>query len=169
VGGALSCIRIADLGIGSGELSLLLASGAANVIAVDRDADVLGRARNRARQAAASNIEFRQGDLCDPPIEKGEVDLWFLSQVLHLLPDPLQALVAARERLPEGGRVLVLDLLAHEESWVCEQLAHVHQGFGEAELAGLLQSAGFRDVRVERVARDRKPPHFVTLLGTGTR
>ena len=63
----------------------------------------------------------------------------------------------------------MLDLLAHEESWVRTELGHQRQGFGEAELKVLLERAGFSDVAVQRVSRDRKPPHFVTLLGVGRR
>jgi ArsR family transcriptional regulator len=162
-------LRIADLGIGSGELTRLLACGARSVIAVDRDADVLRRAAAEARRTGIENIDFRSGDLREPPIEPGEVDVWLLSQVLHLCEDPRAALAAAWQRLEAGGRVVVLDLLAHGETWVRERLGHVVLGFSEAELHDLLEEAGFKKVRVQRVARDRKPPHFVSLLGIGER
>ena len=120
-------------------------------------------------RAGLANVDFRQGDLRDPPIARAEVDLWILSQVLHLLEDPETALAAAADRLAPGGRVLVLDLLAHDEAWVRARLGHARLGFGEEELARLLAGAGFGNVVVERVSRDRKPPHFVTLLGVGER
>ncbi|MAG58604.1 MAG: hypothetical protein CMJ83_20130 [Planctomycetes bacterium] len=162
--------RIADLGIGRGDITLLLAEGAEHLIAVDDDADTLAEARRRAEDAGLQDrISFRSGDVANPPIEVGEVDLWLLSQVLHLLGDPGSALSAAHARLPSGGRVIVLDLLAHQEAWVQSRLGHHQTGFTESALRALLSDAGFQDVNVRRAARDRKPPHFVTLLATGTR
>jgi len=161
-------MRIADLGIGRGDITLLLAERALSVVAIDRDPDVLGEARARARRAGLDDrISFRVGDVGAPPIERGEVDVWLLSQVLHLVPDPLAPLIAARERLAPGGRVVVIDLLAHPEHWVRERLGHLQLGFTEAELRTLLEQAGFVDVDVRRAARDRKPPHFVSLLAVG--
>jgi ArsR family transcriptional regulator len=160
--------RIADLGIGTGELTLLLAQAARKIIAVDSDRQALARAAERFRAAGMSaKAEFREGDLLDPPIPKGEVDLWVLSQVLHLVGEPGRALKAAFRRLAPGGQVVVLDLLSHREAWVIERLGHVRMGFTESELSRLLRRAGFSEVAVRRVARDRKPPHFVSILGTG--
>lgn len=159
--------RIADLGIGRGDLTLLLAESAERLVAIDHDAEKLRRAEERAHRAGIDHVEFREGTLEDPPIAPGEVDLWVLSQVLHLVDDPAAALAAAAAKLEPGGRVVVLDLLAHRETWVRERLDHRGLGFTESGLEKLLIDAGFADVRVSRVARDRKPPHFVTLLATG--
>ena len=63
--------------------------------------------------------------------------------------------------------VLVIDLLAHTEEWVRDRLAHLHLGFTEADLAALLEGAGFTSVRLQRAARDPQPPHFMTLVATG--
>ena len=158
---------IADLGVGSGDLTLLLAGAATRLVAVDRDPQVLAQARGKADRAGIANVDWREGDLCDPPLAPGEVDLWVLSQVLHLVETPGRALAAAERLLAPGGQVLVLDLLAHNEAWVEERLGHRRPGFTEQGLGDLLNAAGFEDVRIIRASRDRKPPHFVTLLGTG--
>lgn len=160
-------LRIADLGIGSGEMTVLLARAAGTVIAVDSSQEVLRRAQERVARAGLENVQLRAGDFREPPIRRGEVDVWLLSQVLHLVEDPERALKAAADRLEPGGRVVVLELLAHHESWVLERLGHRLQGFGEEDLTRLLEDAGFLDVSVERVSRDRKPPHFVTLMAVG--
>ena len=65
--------------------------------------------------------------------------------------------------------MLVIDLLAHNEEWVREKLQDRHLGFTESALEDMLGNAGFEEVRVERVARDPKPPHFMTLIATGQR
>ena len=60
----------------------------------------------------------------------------------------------------------MIELLAHNESWVKEQLQHIHQGFTENELTGLIQAAGFENLLLERAARDPQPPHFMTLVAS---
>ena len=63
----------------------------------------------------------------------------------------------------------MIDLLAHAEGWVKEQLQHRHLGFTESALSDLLTAAGFERVRVQRAARDPQPPHFMTLVATGVK
>ena len=81
---------------------------------------------------------------------------------------PERALAEANRILAPGGRVLVIDLLAHSEDWVREKLQHRQLGFAEAQLEELLAQAGFRNVHVQRAARDPHPPHFMTLIALGS-
>ena len=148
---------------------MLLADRAERVIAVDKDPARLEDAKKRAeRSGLGSRIDFRLGDLAAPPVEPGEVDVFFFSQVLREVEDPRSCLQAAYSLLPPGGRIVVLDLLAHGESWVEERLGHRHLGFTDAGLRGLLTETGLEDVDVRRAGRDRKAPHFVSLLGFGS-
>jgi ArsR family transcriptional regulator len=150
-------LRIADLGVGTGRLTQLLGGRALRCIAIDRDPFALA--------ALEPPIETRLGRLEDPPLEPGEVDLVVLSQSLHCVEDPVATLRKCHVALAEGGRVAVLDLATHEHAWVRHRLGHLHLGF--TNLAGLLTEAGFTDVRVDVVHRDRKAPAFTTLLGMG--
>ncbi|MFZ5480725.1 MAG: ArsR/SmtB family transcription factor [Myxococcota bacterium] len=152
-------LRVADLGVGTGRLTQLLAQGARRCVAIDRDPAALA--------ALPASIERRLGSLEDPPLTPGEVDLVVLSQSLHCVADPLATLRRCRDALAEGGRIAVLDLAPHEHAWVRPRLGHQHLGF--ADLAGLLREAGFRDVTCDVVHRDRRAPAFTTLLATGLR
>ena len=165
----LPAARIADLGIGRGEITMLLAEHGEYVVAVDRDEAVLSDVRRRARAAGLGDdrVSFRVGDVADPPLAPGEVDVFLMSQVLHELDDPAAPLAAARRLLGPGGRVVVLDLLAHRETWVLDRLGHRQLGFSQSALRQLLEAAGFVDVDVRRAGRDKKAPHFVSLLGFG--
>ncbi len=71
--------------------------------------------------------------------------------------------------LEPGGRLLVIDLLAHNEEWVRDRLQDRQQGFTERNLSKLLENADLEGIHVQRVARDPHPPHFMTLLATGNR
>lgn len=152
-------LRIADLGVGTGHLTRLLAARS-SVVAVDQDPAALAR-------VVHPNIEPRRGTLEDPPLKAGEFDLVLLSQSLHCAVDPVETLRRCRTALVPGGRIAVLDLAPHTHTWVGPRLGHRHLGF--ADLDGLLASAGFTEVSVTTVHVDRRSPAFTTLLGVGRR
>ena len=162
-------VRYADLGVGDGLLTLMVATVADSVTAVDISTEMLAALRQRAAADGLRNIRTVPGDIERLPLAEASHEVVLLSQALHHAEDPDRALAEARRVLVPGGRVLVLDLLAHGEEWVRTKLQHRHLGFTEAALAGHLEDAGFASVRVERAARDPHPPHFMTLLATATR
>jgi ArsR family transcriptional regulator len=157
-------MRIADLGSGDGSFALLLASRAERVIAVDSSEKMLEVARDQAVRHGVKNVEFRQGDMEEVPIDSGSVDLVFFSQSLHHALHPEQALREAARILAPGGRVAILDLARHRFDEARELYADEWLGFGEAELEKMLEDAGFREVEVAIVDRDQEAPQFQTLL-----
>jgi len=159
-------IVIADLGAGEGHLSQLLAKRAARVIAVDNSEKMVEYGASLARENGILNLEYRLGDIENPPIESESVDLVLLSQALHHASNPGRALLAAHRILRPGGQVAVLDLLAHQFEQARELYADTWLGFTEAELGGLLSDAGFVNVDAEVVSRDEQNPVFQTLLAT---
>jgi ArsR family transcriptional regulator len=104
---------VADLGAGEGLLAELLARRCKKVIAVDNSERIVAFGAAKARKNGLKNLEFRLGDLQNPPIEPNSVDLVILSQALHHAEDPLQALRSAHKILRSGGQLLLLDLLKH--------------------------------------------------------
>jgi len=163
----LPALDVADLGCGEGYLALEAAQWARRVIAVDRSAEVLARARALATRRHVRNVVWRRGELERLPIEDASVDVALLSQALHHASDPAGAVGEAVRVLRDGGRVLVLDLREHEESWVREALGDRWQGFTETGLQALLEGAGLTDVRVRVGARTQGDP-FVVLVAVGT-
>ena len=160
---------IADLGAGEGTLSQLLAQGAKQVIAVDNSEKMVAYGAELASKHGFANLEFRLGDLEEPPIEEGSVDLAILSQALHHAAVPVRALKAAHRILKPGGRVVVLDLLKHGFDKARQLYADVWLGFSEAELNEMLDAAGFKEVETSVVHRETKSPHFQTVLAMGVR
>lgn len=161
--------RYADLGIGDGLLTLMLAEVAESVTAVDISSEMLDGLNQRASRRGIKNIETVEGEIEDLPLEDGSFDVVVLSQALHHARVPARAVREAQRITKPGGRILVIDLLAHTEEWVRDKFQDRHLGFTESNLEDLLIQAGFADVRVDRAARDPKPPHFMTLIATGHR
>jgi ArsR family transcriptional regulator len=160
-------LTVADLGCGEGYLTIEAARWAARVIAVDRSAVVLNRAKGLARRRRVSNVVWKKGELEKLPIRDGVVDVALLSQALHHAQDPARAVAEAARITVPGGRVLVLDLRSHGEEWVRTKLGDRRLGFHDDELARLLTSAGLREVRVGVGARKVGDP-FTVLIASGT-
>lgn len=156
---------VADLGAGEGTLSQLLAQRAEKVIAVDLSPKMVEFGRALAEKHNLPNLEYRIGDIEEPPIENSSVDLAFLSQALHHAEHPQKAIDAAYRLLKPGGRLVVLDLLQHSFEEARELYADRWLGFSESDLASMLETAGFRNIETVVADKESEAPKFQTLLG----
>ncbi len=161
--------RYLDVGVGDGLLTLMLAEAAESVTAVDLSPEMLSQLAQRAERKGIRNLSTVEGEMEKLPLPDTSFDVAVLSQALHHAQRPERALSEALRVLVPGGRLLVIDLLAHTEDWVREKLQHRQLGFTERQLERLIARSGFRDASVQRAARDPQPPHFMTLVATGTR
>jgi DNA-binding transcriptional ArsR family regulator len=159
-------IAVADLGCGEGYLTVEAARWASKVIAVDRSEVVLTRARALARRRRVSNVIWKKGELEKLPMRDAAVDVAMLSQALHHAQHPARAVAEAARITAPGGRVLVLDLRAHQEDWVRAKLGDRLLGFDDDELKKMLIAAGLSDVRVGVGARKAGDP-FTVLIASG--
>lgn len=162
-------MEIADMGCGEGVVTQLLARTARRVIGVDRSPEMVGYAERMARENGVGNVEFRLGDMEEAPLGDGEVDVVLFSQALHHALRPERALREAWRVLRWGGRVLILDLAAHNCEEARELYADEWLGFREVELYEMLVRVGFEGVEVTEVSAEAKPPGFRTLLATGVK
>ncbi|MBN2243029.1 MAG: metalloregulator ArsR/SmtB family transcription factor [Acidobacteria bacterium] len=159
---------VADLGSGEGLLSELLARRCRKVIAVDNSEKIVAFGAAKAQKNNLKNLEFRLGDLEDPPIEKESVDLAILSHALHHARNPPAAIAAGYRILRPGGSIMILDLLKHDFEKARDLYGDRWTGFAESELHRWLESAGFRQIEISIVAREDSPPYFQTLLASGS-
>jgi SAM-dependent methyltransferase len=168
IGMLLPPLKVADLGCGEGYLTIEAARWASRVIAVDRSEVVLRRARGLAERRRVANVTWKRGELEHLPIADDHVDVAMLSQALHHAQEPARAAAEAVRITVPGGRVLVLDLRSHQETWVHNKLGDRVLGFTDADLKRMLMSAGLKDVRVGVGARKTGDP-FTVLLASGTK
>jgi len=160
-------VVVADLGAGEGWLSQLLARRAEKVIAVDNSPKMVAFGRAEAKKKGIANLEFRLGDLAEPPIPAKSVDVVILSQALHHAANPQQAVTAAAGLLRKGGRLVVLDLNQHHYDPARELYGDHWLGFSEADLREWLNAAGLREIEVQLLAPESEPPHFQPTLASG--
>ena len=162
-------LTIVDLGAGEGTLAQLLAGNARKVIAVDNSPKMVKFGSKLAREHGFKNLEYRLGDLEDPPVAKESVDLVLLSQALHHAIKPERAIQSAHRILKKNGRIVVLDLLSHNFEKARKLYSDRWLGFSEVRLHQLLEGAGFREVEVSVVSREKDNPHFQTVFATGVK
>ena len=158
---------IADMGAGEGTLSQLLARTAKQVIAIDNSPKMVEYGARIAKDNGYKNLEYRLGDLEEPPIDSESVDVVLFSQALHHAARPQRAIESAFRILKPCGRILILDLASHTHEQAKELYAHVWLGFSGVELHAMLEKAGFTDLEVSVVAREQQAPNFQTILATG--
>lgn len=100
--------RVADLGCGTGSLSVLLAHRGHSVTGVDFAPAMLAAA---TRKAAAAGVEaaFVTGDAAAPPLADGAFDVVLCRHVLWALPDPADAVRRWVRLLAPAGRLLLVE------------------------------------------------------------
>lgn len=168
LGMLLPPLRVADLGCGEGYLTIETSRWASTVIGVDRSEAVLARARALGRRRRATNVTWRQGELEKLPIDDESVDVALLSQALHHAADPEQAVAEAARITVPGGRVLILDLREHQETWVRAKLGDRVLGFKEEQLEEMLLACGLEQPRT-RIGSSRAGDPFAVLIAAASK
>lgn len=149
-----------DVGTGDGRMLDLLAPIFERVVAFDRAGAQLARAEARRAARGYRNVELREGDLDDDGFRSGLVgaDLAVASRVLHHAPRPARTLAQLASLLREGGALVVIDYLPHDDERLSASQADLWLGFGETELLRLATEAGLRDALVRPLPAARGTP-----------
>jgi SAM-dependent methyltransferase len=120
--------RVADLGCGTGTLTLLLAAEGYAVDGVDFSPEMIRLAREKP---AVGEVTFTEADADHPPLEPGAYDVVLCRHVLWAMPEPAETLKRWIGLLAPGGRLLLV-----EGSW------STGAGLTAADTVGLVESAG---------------------------
>lgn len=158
---------VGDLGCGTGQVSATLAPFVSRIIAVDGSSEMLRTARER--MGSADNVDLRRGDLEALPIDDERLDAALLTLVLHHAPDPSKTLAEVARVLKPGGRVLLVDMMAHDREGYRQQMGHVWLGFTGDHIRTLLADAGFTGVRVVPIEPDARAKGPGLFVATGSR
>ena len=104
--------RVADLGAGGGYFTFRLArvvGPTGRVFAVDVDEGMLDYLRERAEEEDLPQVETVRAASDDAGLPADAVDLVFVSNTYHHLPEPSAYFARLRESLRPGGRIAVVE------------------------------------------------------------
>jgi SAM-dependent methyltransferase len=99
--------RVADLGCGTGTLSLLLADEGHTVDGVDFSPEMVRRAE--AKAGGHPRVRFVEADAFAPPLDPATYDVVLCRHVLWAMPDPAAALRRWVDLLAPGGRLVLVE------------------------------------------------------------
>jgi 2-polyprenyl-3-methyl-5-hydroxy-6-metoxy-1,4-benzoquinol methylase len=100
--------KVADLGCGTGTLSVLLAGEGYAVHGIDLSDEMVSAARDKASRAGV-DATFDQGDASAPRLEPVAFDVVLSRHVLWAMPDPSAALERWVALLRPGGMLLLVE------------------------------------------------------------
>jgi N-acetylglutamate synthase-like GNAT family acetyltransferase/SAM-dependent methyltransferase len=146
---------VLDIGSGAGIDCLIAAEKVGptgRVIGLDMTPEMIERARRNAREAGASNVEFRLGDAEKMPVDDASVD-WVISNcVINLSPDKLAVFREIARVLKPCGRISISDIVAEDLPASIRESRDAWTGclagaISETEYVKGLEAAGLRGVR----------------------
>lgn len=162
---------VLDLGSGAGFDCFLVAQRVGingKVIGVDMTKEMIKQANWNAKKGNYRNVEFREGEIENLPIDDESVDLVISNNVINLSPDKKKVFKEAFRVLKPGGRMMISDivLLKKLPDFIRNSVkayAILKECLGDAILKGqyisAIKEAGF--TRVEIVDEKRYPVEFI--------
>jgi len=134
-------MRVADLGAGTGVFTLPLAKAvgpAGKVYAIDVDAALLAIVSEKAKAAAVTAIETIVAGDTNPKVPE-PVDLLFVCDTMHHLPNQAEYVKQFGTLLRPGGRVVIIDF--NDGHWPA---GHESFAISPAQVDAWMQAAGFK-------------------------
>jgi arsenite methyltransferase len=108
---------VLDIGCGAGTDLLLAArriGSNGRAIGVDMTVAMRERAMSGAQGCRLTNVDVRDGDATNLPVEDSTVDIVISNGVLNLVPDKTRAVREIARVLKRGGRVQIADIVISE-------------------------------------------------------
>lgn len=152
--------QVADIGAGSGYFTRKLARAVAptgKVWAVDVDAAMNERLRQRLADDGIGNVEIVLGEYTDPKLPDGAIDLVFTSNTFHHMQERPAYFEDLKRDLAPGGRVAIVDFDG-SKGWFMRMMGEYT---AKEELLEDMKQAGYR-VDADHAFLDRQS--FVVFM-----
>lgn len=138
----------ADLGSGTGFVSLELAKNAQLVFAVDQSKNMLNELNRESQKSNYKNVYPIRGEFTDIPLFDESMDHVFTNMALHHVEDPLKGIKEMYRILKDGGILHISDVEQHDGAWAHTEMHDVWLGFTHAQVGEWLREAGFKEFEI---------------------
>jgi SAM-dependent methyltransferase len=163
--------RALDTGTGTGALAFALSPWVREVVAVDREPELLAEARLRA--SAFPNVTFLEGDATRLELESASFDLAGCSRTLHHVHRPELAVAELARVTRFGGRVVVIDQIAPPDPLIAFEVDRFERArdssherlLPDVDIRLLLEANGLVVTRTEFEEEQRDLERYLDLAG----
>ena len=139
-------MTIAEIGAGRGRYVVHLADRVGEnglVYAEDIDRNSLEFLEKRCREGGLTNVKVVAGDINDPMLPRGKLDLIFVISSYHHFDDPVELMKNARQALKQAGKVAIGE-------WVKKKDSSHGEGRTPETLEEDMSKAGYKLVKVDK-------------------
>ncbi|HKB58422.1 MAG TPA: class I SAM-dependent methyltransferase [Gallionellaceae bacterium] len=140
-------MKVLDFGCGTGLITLAIQPLVKEITGADSSTGMLETLNGKIAEQKLDNIHTEHVDFEKGQRLSGSYDLIVSSMVTHHVPDTFDLFREWHKLLQPGGRVAFADLDTEDGSFHGDNTGVFHLGFDRGHLRGLLEQAGFTDIR----------------------
>lgn len=140
---------IADLGCGTGFVSLALVNEASIVFSVDNSSNMLKQLKNNISDKNYKNLYLIKSSLESLSLFDESVDVIFINMALHHIKDAEKAISEMHRVLKKDGVVIISDVMEHDGEWAREEMFDEWLGFSNEKIINWLEETGFNNIQIE--------------------
>lgn len=138
----------ADLGCGTGFISMALSLEAKLVFSIDSSRNMLRELHNSAKTKGINNIYPIKGSMEDIPLFDNSIDAIYTNMALHHVKDAQKAIEEMFRVIKPGGTVVITDVEEHNGEWARKEMHDEWLGFSHQLLNSWFSEVGFKDIEI---------------------
>ncbi len=164
---------VLDFGCGTGLVTLRLQPFVKTITGADSSKGMLSVLQNKVSRSDFKNVKIQFVDFDKGERVAGEFHLVVSSMTLHHIHDIAPLFRQMYDLLHPGGIFCISDLDKEDGSFHGDNTGVLHFGFDRQHLKGLLEKAGFKEIRdvtaaaVEKESEGRGKRRFTVFLMRG--
>lgn len=151
---------VVELGSGTGSLLHSLMQPGGNYLGIDMSEEMV-RIASQREVASDTKLRFQVGDIENIALPEKTCSTVFISMVLHHLVAPETTLKESYRILSPGGKLILHDLVKHNDDSYREIYQHRWLGFTEEDIQNWLEKNGFNKINYNRITDSNHRQMFI--------
>lgn len=140
---------VADLGCGTGFVSLALVNEASIIFSIDNSSNMLKQLKGNVSDKNYKNLYLIKSSLDNLSLFDESVDVIFINMALHHIKDAKKAIGEMHRVLKKDGVVIISDVMEHNGQWAKEEMFDEWLGFSNEQIINWLEETGFNNIQIE--------------------